>query len=177
MDDLAMYLFDLTQNAIRAQAKHIRMTLHETSDELRLTLSDDGCGMDEQTLEQATSPYFTTRTTRKVGLGLSMIDMVAKQTEGTFKLDSKPGIGTNLYVTFHHHHIDMPAIGNLGEMIMMIAIHQDVSDFTFIYEKEEQSYQFILSDMKTMFQETLSIYSVMDAMTQYINQEINKVRG
>lgn len=172
-----MYLFDLTQNAIRAKAKHIHMTLHETQDELRLTLSDDGCGMDEKTLVQATSPYFTTRTTRKVGLGLSMIDMVAKQTEGTFKLDSKPGIGTNLNVTFHHHHIDMPSIGDLGEMIMMIAIHQDVSDFTFIYEKEGQSYQFLLSQMKMMFQETLSTYSVMEAMTQYINQEINKVRG
>ncbi len=177
MDDLATYIIDLTQNAIRAHAKHIQLTMHETDDLLSFMLTDDGCGMDEMTLKKASSPYFTTRTTRKVGLGLSMIDMVAKQTDGSFMLESKPQEGTTLSVSFHHQHIDMPPLGNLGEMVMMIAIHQDVQDFTFIYQKKNQSYKFSLHEMKNMFGSTLHTYSVMDAMIHYINQEITKMRG
>lgn len=177
MDDLATYLFDLTQNAIRAKAKYIQLTMQETENALSIVLKDDGCGMDEASLKQATSPYFTTRQTRKVGLGLSMIEMIVKQTEGSYHLDSRLGEGTTLTMTFHHHHIDMPPMGDLGELIMMISIHHEVQDFTFTYLKHNNRYQYSLSEIKNMFGTTINTYSVMDAMTHYINQEINKVRG
>ena len=176
MDNLSAYLIDLTQNAIAAKASLIELTLTETN-KLDIELHDNGCGMDETTLIKATSPYFTTRKTRKVGLGLSMIKLLSEQTEGTFDLQSKPHEGTKLHVSFDLHHIDMPPRGDLGEMVVLISIHQDVTEFIFTYQKHKEHYTYRLSDMKKMLGETLQDINIINFIKDYINQEIMKVRG
>jgi hypothetical protein len=176
MDNLALYILDLVQNSIEAKANHIKVELKEDQ-HLCLIIQDDGCGMSEETLTKAISPFYTTRKTRNVGMGLSLMKMLTEQTEGTFEVKSTLGLGTTLNACFNHHHIDMPPMGNLGEMIMMIAINSKVNHFVFEYFKGQQSYQFDLDAMKAMFQETLMDHQIMQGLIEYINQEINIVRG
>ena len=176
MDNLALYLLDLVQNSIEAKAHHISLSIVENHC-LSITIKDNGCGMDEQTLKKAASPFYTSRKTRHVGLGLSLIHMLTEQTEGTFQLESIPNQGTILKVTFDHHHIDMPPMGNFGDMVMMIAVDSRVHQFIFTYSKQQSTYTFDLAVIKDMFHETLNNHEVMQGLIQYINQEIDIVRG
>lgn len=176
MDNLALYILDLVQNSLEANASHIKVCLEEDQ-RLSLIIEDNGCGMNEETLKKAISPFYTTRKTRRVGMGLSLIKMLAEQTEGTFSIESALGLGTTLKASFNHHHLDMPPLGNLGEMIMMIAIHTKVNHFIFEFKKNDQTYQFDLDTIKAMFQESLMDHQIMQGLIEYINQEINIVRG
>lgn len=88
MDDLATYLYDLLQNSIAAKSKTIELSMIEDLN-LTIIIKDDGKGIDEKDINHVTSPFYTTRTTRKVGLGLSFIKMLTEQTDGTFRIESK----------------------------------------------------------------------------------------
>lgn len=176
MDNLCTYLFDLIQNSIQAQASLIELTIIE-SNQLHIILKDNGFGMDEETLHKATSPFYTTRKTRDVGLGLSFIKMLTEQVDGTFELSSIKNKGTTLKLSFDHHHIDMPEIGDIGEMIYLVSIHQDVKDFIFEYIKDEENYHYHLKEIKDVFNATLQSYSIMKALIASINKEIETLRG
>jgi len=176
MDDLSLYLLDLVQNSIAARASAIELSIVE-DDMLHVSIIDNGIGMDSKTVERVTSPFYTTRKTRKVGLGLPLIKMLTEQTDGTFSIHSALNQGTTLKLTFNHHHLDMPPFGNLGEMVYMISIHQDVNNFTFTYEKNGEHYIYSLSEMKSLLGETIFEHSMMQALIELINQEIEKIRG
>jgi hypothetical protein len=176
MDDLAAYLLDIIQNSIAAQSNLIALSIEEKN-QLTIIVEDDGIGMSEKVLEQVTSPYFTTRTTRKVGLGLPLVKMLCEQTEGQFHLTSTEGLGTTLKLMLNHRHIDMPPFGNLGEMIYTVSIHQDVSEFLFSYIGPKGKFTYRLSEIKRMFLETLATFNVMQGIMSWINTEINTIRG
>ena len=176
MDNLCTYLFDLIQNSIAAKSSFIELTILE-SDKLYITIKDNGHGMDNEEVHKAISPFYTTRKTREVGLGLSLIKMVTEQVEGTFNLTSVKHQGTTLELSFNHHHIDMPDIGDIGEMIYMISIHQDVTNFIFDYFKDEQNYHYDLKEIKDVFNSTLQSYSIMKGLIASINKEIETLRG
>jgi len=176
MDDLASYLLDIIQNSIAAQSNVILLSIEER-EALTIIVEDDGIGMSDKVLSQVTSPYFTTRTTRKVGLGLPLVKMLCEQTEGQFHLSSTEGLGTTLKLMLNHRHIDMPPFGNLGEMIYTVSIHQDVSEFLFSYSGPFGKFTYKLSEVKRMFMETLTTYDVMQGIMSWINHEINTIRG
>lgn len=176
MDNLSSYLLDLLQNSIQAKASYIELSIDE-SDILEINIKDNGVGMNETELIQASSPFYTTRTTRKVGLGLSMIKLLTEQTEGTFELTSQKNIGTHLRLTFNHHHLDMPDFGDLGEMIYMVSIHQAVTDFVFTYHYHKEIYQYRLLEVKEILGSSLTTYSVMQGLIKSINNEIETMRG
>jgi hypothetical protein len=176
MDNLSSYLLDLLQNSIQAKATRIELSIHET-DILEIIIKDNGFGMTKDELNQAASPFYTTRTTRRVGLGLSMIKLLTEQTEGSFKLTSTKGKGTELNLVFNHHHIDMPDFGDLGEMIYMVSIHQDVNDFIFNYQYQQESYAYSLKEVKEVLGSAIQTYSVMQGLIKSINNEIEMIRG
>jgi len=176
MDDLSLYLQDIIQNSITARSSKIECTIKEDQN-MTITIIDNGYGMTEEELEKAITPFYTTRTTRKVGLGLPMIKMLAEQTDGNLKIQSKKNEGTRLEIQLNHHHIDMPPVGNLGEMVYMVSIHQDVEEFIFTYIFEKQEYQFVLSEMKELLGQTIYQYSMMKAIVDLINNEIINIRG
>jgi len=176
MDDLSLYLQDIIQNSITARSSKIECTIKEDQN-MTITIIDNGYGMTEEELEKAITPFYTTRTTRKVGLGLPMIKMLAEQTDGNLKIQSKKNEGTKLEIQLNHHHIDMPPVGNLGAMVYMVSIHQDVEEFIFTYIFEKQEYQFVLSEMKELLGQTIYQYSMMKAIVDLINNEIINIRG
>ena len=119
MPDIAMHLLDIVFNSIRAKANNIIIYLLDSDQEDKLVcrVEDDGSGMDEQTVENVQSPFFTTRTTRSVGLGIPLFKEGALQTGGTFRLESTVGQGTLIEATYVKSHLDTPAMGNLPETI------------------------------------------------------------
>ncbi|MBU1093456.1 MAG: ATP-binding protein [Firmicutes bacterium] len=176
MDDLALYLLDLIQNSIAVKSPIIECSITE-GDMMSIIIKDNGIGMTKETLEKAISPFYTTRSTRKIGLGLPYIKMLAEQTEGQFEIHSEYQVGTELKIILNYHHLDMPPIGNLGEMVYLVSTHQDIQEFIFTYKKSDQEYEFVLSEVKEILGPTINQYSMMVALSNMINKEIENIRG
>src|SRR5210317_2667329 len=98
MEDLSLHILDIAENSINGAAKTIEIIINEDreKDLLTIEIKDDGKGMDEETLKKALDPFFTTRTTRRVGLGLSLLAQAAEQSEGKMELNSIPDVGTKI---------------------------------------------------------------------------------
>jgi len=123
MKDLSSHILDIVQNSIRAKAVLIQIEITELpeKDRLIITISDDGKGMTKEQMHQATDPFYTSRTTRKVGLGLSLLKQNAEMTGGTFYLESEPGKGTKVTAEFGLSHFDRPVMGDLtGTLLLLI---------------------------------------------------------
>ena len=130
MEDLSLHMLDIMENSLAAQARRIDVRIDEDpqADLLTLEIRDDGKGMDARTLQRALDPFFTTRTTRDVGLGLSMLAESARATGGDMTVDSRPGQGTRVKATFRPGHIDMKPLGDIPQTIVTLLIgHPEVS--------------------------------------------------
>lgn len=124
MKSLADHILDIVQNSIRADATLIEIIVEEnkTDDFCKVQITDNGCGMNEQELKQAANPFFTSRKTRKVGLGLALLKQNAEQAEGTFNLQSEKGVGTVVVATFRLSHIDKPPLGEIWDVMYLIML-------------------------------------------------------
>lgn len=133
MRDLSLHLLDLAQNSITAGAKLVTIGL--TLDEkgmMTFTLEDDGKGMPPELLSRVTSPFSTTRTTRKVGLGIPMMMENARLSGGDLTIRSEVGKGTTLTATLDTHNIDCLPLGDLpGTLLSLILMNPDKPDFLF----------------------------------------------
>jgi anti-sigma regulatory factor (Ser/Thr protein kinase) len=132
MEDLSLHILDIAENAIEARARRIWLCIdqEEEGDRLTLEIRDDGRGMDARALQRATDPFFTTRTARRVGLGLSLLSEAASATGGTLSVESSPGEGTRVSATFHSSHIDMKPLGDIPRTVVtLLAGHPEVELF------------------------------------------------
>jgi len=135
MKDLSLHILDIVQNSIRAKAKLIGIEIQELkeSDQLIISIIDDGTGMTETHLKRAIDPFYTSRSTRKVGLGLSLFKQNAEMTGGSFKLVSEYGKGTMVTAVFGLNHLDRPVMGDLvGTLLLLICAPDDI-DYLFKY--------------------------------------------
>ncbi|MBN2573745.1 MAG: ATP-binding protein [Deltaproteobacteria bacterium] len=144
MEDLSLHMLDIMENSLDARARRIEVRIDEDSpaDRLILEIRDDGNGMDARTLEQASNPFFTTRTTRKFGLGLSMLAESAKATGGVLTIDSAPGRGTRVKATFRPSHIDMKPLGDIPQTLLtLLAGHPEI-ELRYEHVTGEDSFSF-----------------------------------
>ena len=133
MRDLSLHLLDLAQNSITAGASLVTVGLFlEENGMLTMRLEDDGKGMDKELLERVTSPFATTRTTRKVGLGIPMMKENAEKAGGSFSLESEVGKGTVLTATLDTKNIDCLPLGDLsGTLLSLMLTNPLHPDFLF----------------------------------------------
>ena len=122
MDELSLYVLDITMNSVRAGASEILVQLVEDGEWLTFSVTDNGCGMTKEQLEKLTDPFFTTRKTRKVGLGIPFLRMLAEMTGGDVKITSKHETegadhGTTTVATFRRNHIDFIPLGDMIETV------------------------------------------------------------
>ncbi len=120
MKDLSLHILDIVQNSITAGAEHITVSLVESEHLRTLTVQDDGRGMAPEFLRQVTDPFTTTRTTRKVGLGLPLLKMAAELSGGQLDVDSTEGVGTRVIATFDPNSIDCLPLGDLAESVAVL---------------------------------------------------------
>ncbi len=140
MKDLSMHIMDILQNSTRAGATVI--TLEVTADSnagtLTIVFKDNGCGMSEETVKNVIDPFFTTRTTRKVGLGLPLLKQNAEMTGGSLDIQSKVGEGTTVTAVFGLGHLDRPPMGDLaGTLALTISAYPDIR-FIFRYRRDRE---------------------------------------
>ena len=143
MFELSLHILDLVQNSVSASAALVTVVVSFLRDVLTIVIEDDGRGMDEALLSRVTSPFATTRTTRKVGLGIPMFKQLAEMCNGSFRIDSKPGEGTRLEATFQASHMDLPPVGDLpGTFASLINGAPSFPEFVLRYERDDKSFLF-----------------------------------
>lgn len=133
MKNLALHIMDISQNALRAGATRVEISLEEdrTSDSLRILIKDNGRGIPADMLPTVMDPYTTSRTTRKVGMGLPLLRQNAEQCDGTLSVESEEGKGSTVCATFKASHIDLPPYGDLPGVIFLLIVAKPEIDFRY----------------------------------------------
>ncbi|NLH01282.1 MAG: ATP-binding protein [Clostridiales bacterium] len=144
MQELSMNILDVAENSVRAGAGLIEITVDEqpSEDILSITVSDNGCGMTAEQLANVTDPFFTTRSTRKVGLGVPFFKMAAELSGGCFDIQSTVGKGTVVAAHFVLSSIDRMPLGNINETICTL-IHCNPS-IDFVYRRRLENSEIVL---------------------------------
>ncbi len=142
--ELSLHVLDLVENGLAAGATFIRILVAEDtrSDRLVIEVADNGRGMDAEMLSRATDPFFTTRTTRRVGLGLPFLKQAAEMCNGSFKMESTFGVGTTVTATFQRSHIDRMPLGDVGGTLLTLIIGNPQIDFEYTHVMDDRSEQF-----------------------------------
>lgn len=150
MKELSLHILDLAQNSITAEASLIELDIIEdmANDLLTIKLRDNGRGMDEETVQKVTDPFFTTRTTRKVGLGISMFKMNAELCDGRFRIESELGVGTKIEAVFKHSHIDRVPVGNMADTMMTMVMGAQNADIVYNHVYKTQTFTFSTQEIK-----------------------------
>lgn len=175
MRELSLHILDIVQNSIAAGASRVLVSADADSgsDLLTISVSDNGRGMSPEMVERVRSPFCTTRTTRKVGLGIPMLAAAAEACEGELHIESKPGSGTKLCVTFKLSHIDRAPFGDIvSTMIDLIVANPEIS---FRYEQKVDGKEFHLDtdDVRRELGEVpIETPSVRRWMVDYLSQGI-----
>lgn len=143
MTELSLHVLDIANNSIRANADLIKISLHihRVTDTLDIILSDNGCGMTEDELAKAEDPFFTTRTTRSVGLGIPFFKQAALCTGGSFTIHSEKGVGTTVTAKFGLSHIDRIPLGDMNSTIHTLITLNTQIDFLYTYAYDMDQYQ------------------------------------
>lgn len=137
MKELSLNILDIAQNSIRAEATRIEILIDETEETLKLTIRDNGYGMSEDFLKTVTDPFSTTRTTRKVGMGIPLLKLAAEQTGGSFEIRSversvdPEHCGTETSALFYKNHLDFTPLGDVVSTIVLLIRASEKTDFVF----------------------------------------------
>lgn len=144
MRELSLHLLDIAENSIAAQARTVEIAIREDNrmDRLHLSVRDDGKGMDKEMVAQVTDPFVTTRTTRKVGLGIPLLKAAAEACDGYLDIQSVPGAGTRLEVEFQKSHIDRMPLGDITSTMLHLVIANPQLHIIFRYQADENEYLF-----------------------------------
>ena len=143
MEELSLHLLDLIQNSVKAGASLIEIIITEKAGLLTIELNDNGCGMSEEFLQRVESPFTTTRTTRKVGLGIPLFKQAALMAGGDFGIISRQGEGTRIKASFEINNIDRAPMGDLAGTILGQVLSTPVTpDYRLLYAVEDASFEF-----------------------------------
>lgn len=150
MRELSMHILDLAQNSIAAGAKRVEIEVaaDTKADVLTISISDDGRGMSEQLLNSARDPFTTTRTTRRVGLGIPMFEEAAAAAGGGLTLKSEEGKGTLISASFKLSNVDRAPLGNIAETIMAIVAANPEMSIKYVHRMDGTEFIFDTNDVK-----------------------------
>lgn len=155
MEDISLHILDIAENSVRAGARQIdlEITVDTASDRLSLLIADDGSGMNPGQLSRATDPFFTSKSGKKTGMGLPLLDEAARLSEGSMKVESSPGAGTRVRATFRLSHIDRKPMGRIADtMVALIAGYPD-ADFTLTVVGDGIRFNFSTREIKKKFKD------------------------
>ena len=133
MKELSLNILDIAMNSVKAKAKNISISISETHDVMSVVIKDDGTGMSDDTLRRVTDPFYTTRTTRKVGLGIPFYKLAAEQTGGKMEISSQTDepSGTIVSAVFYKNHIDCLPLGDIVSTVLTLVQGYPDIDFYF----------------------------------------------
>ena len=165
MKELSLNILDIAQNSIKANAAHVEIALEQRGDWLTITITDDGTGMSPEFAAEAANPFTTTRTTRKVGMGLPLFKLAAEQTGGTFSLSSHQAAhegddhGTTVTATFNTAHVDCEPVGDITETILTLIQGNPDLSLTYLYSKDGDELRLSTDEMREILGDTVPLNS------------------
>lgn len=150
MRTLSEHILDVVQNSVGAKATLIEIIVEEDkiNDLCSLTIKDNGCGMSSENLAKATDPFFTSRTTRKVGLGLPLLKQNAEAAGGSFTLESELNVGTVLTATFQLTNIDKPPLGDIWETLYLLFLSYENGELVYRHKTEKGEFSLSSDELK-----------------------------
>ena len=142
MTEISLNVLDVSENSTRAGASLVAISIEADTDAdtLSITIRDDGCGMSPSQAANVTDPFFTTRTTSKVGLGIPFFKYAAESTGGSFSIDSELGKGTVVTAVFGLSHIDRMPLGDISGTIHTLIVYHPDTDFVYTYRYNQKSF-------------------------------------
>lgn len=178
MKELSLNILDIAENSIKAGAKHIAITLQQDDSILKLAIEDDGCGMTKEFVESVVDPFCTTRTTRKVGMGIPLLKLAAEQTGGTLVINSRHESlhpehhGTEIIATFNTDHIDCTPIGDtVATVKTLIQCNPDI-DFLFRHSIRDKEIRLDTAELREVLGEVpLNTYEVIKWIEDSLNEQ------
>lgn len=165
MQELSMNVLDIAQNSIKAGATltEIDVIIDDINNLLTLSIKDNGSGMDAEMVKRVIDPFYTSRTTRKVGLGVPFLKMAAEMTGGKLAIDSTPGIGTTVTATFTLDHIDLMPLGDMsGTVSALMQCNPDI-DFVYTLKRNDKEFRADSRELKAIL-DTVPISSPQVAL-------------
>jgi anti-sigma regulatory factor (Ser/Thr protein kinase) len=185
MKDLSLHILDLSQNSVSAGASLVEITILEDTETDRLTIciKDNGKGMDKDFLEKVKDPFVTTRTTRKVGLGIPLMLAACERCEGDLVIESLKNVGTKLTATFKHSHIDRAPMGNMAETMMSLILAGNdgskIVDFVYRHSMNQKDFCLDTRDIRIALGNDVPLGEpdVLTWIKDYINEGLVNLRG
>ena len=178
MKEISLHILDIAENGVAADASciHIRVDEARKNNLLRVVIQDDGRGIPPEKIPELTDPFVTTRTSRRIGLGLSLLETAAQRCDGGVNIVSAPGKGTTITATFRYDHIDRAPLGDMAATISsLIAGNPEIE---FVYTHTIDGKTFTLDTQET--RKTLSGFSSADpkfakSLAQFVNQSLDNL--
>lgn len=179
MNDLSLHILDVSENSIQAGAKNLEIFVVEDTkkDFLSLEIYDDGKGMDEKTLEQVQSPFVTSRTTRKVGLGIPFLKEAAESCGGNMVISSAKGKGTKVKAIFKHSHIDRKPLGDIAETLVALILRAEKTEILYLHRKNGKEFIFRTRDLKRQLKvQNLKKVNLLKSLKEIIKHKISEIQ-
>ncbi len=185
MKELSLNILDIAENSVKARADRIDIALFEKEDNtMLLSITDNGCGMDADTLAKVTDPFFTTRTTRPVGMGISLLKLAAEQTGGWLTVDSvsekdnAEQHGTVLKALFHRDHLDCVPLGDVISTLITLIQGSPEINFTFSHVIPEGEVRLDTNELRQVLGEVpLNSFEVLQWIEGYLKEQYAEIHN
>lgn len=178
MRELSLNILDIAENSVTAKATRVDITIKVSGNILSIEITDNGIGMSEEFVNRVIDPFATTRTTRKVGLGIPLFKMASESSGGTFSIKSKVNEGTTITATFEIDNIDRMPLGNVaGTISQLIATTPDIR-WVFTYEVNGKSFAVDTDELKSQLIDVpITEYEVLQFIEEMINENMSCLNG
>lgn len=180
MRELSLNVMDIAQNSVRAKASVIEIEITEDTEQstLEIKITDDGCGMSEEQVKSVIDPFFTTRTTRKVGLGIPLFKMAAEQTGGYLDIKSQLGKGTVVTAKFISSHMDMTPLGDINSTISILIRCNPDTNILFTHSVDDKTFTLDTRELKEVLGDVpLDTPEVMQWIGDYLKEQTEILYG
>ncbi len=175
-----MHILDIVQNSISAGATRVTLTVDEApaADLLTIAVGDNGKGMTPEQVSRLSDPFFTSRTTRRVGMGIPLLMDSARQSGGDVRIESEPGKGTEVTAVFGYSNIDRPPLGDVANALMLLVSSNPDLDFLFTYRYDGEEYLFDTSDVRDVFGKgALKDLTIIRNLEKMIKDNMREIRN
>lgn len=183
MRELSLNILDVSQNSVSADADLIEIEVAEDTKkgEMRISISDNGTGMTAEQTKSVIDPFYTTRTTRKVGMGIPLFKMAAEMTGGTFSIQSqtdKTDKGTKIVAVFNTRSTDFTPLGDMSSTIALLIAMNDRIDFIYRHSVDDRAFALQTSELKQILGDVpLNEPDVVEWIKAYIDEQIQNIHG